>query len=265
MALDPETPDWDDQHRVATDDDVVADLHQIVDLRALADDRVAVGAAVDRYAGANLDIVLNDDAADLGHFEMPPRPEGEPEAVLSNMCAGMNDHAIADQRGRDRGRGADGAVTTDADLRTDDRIGADDRAGAELSARADHRARVHDDPQFEPRRRVNERHGGNPRLAKNGARLDRGNVKFGHHQGHRAVRLGSDENGASRGRCAGITRRNKRRLCSCSFEQVEISGIVEEGQIAWACLIESGHIPNYTAGVSIGGEGRAAPARDFGQ
>src|SRR5882757_6733551 len=113
------------QHRMAADDDVVADLHQIVDLRPLADHGVAVCAAVDRYAGANLDIVLNDHAPDLGHFEMPPRPKGEPEAVLSDMCAGMNDHAIADQRGEDRGRGANEAITTDAHFRTDDSIGAD--------------------------------------------------------------------------------------------------------------------------------------------
>src|SRR5580704_18671652 len=54
-----------DQHRVAADDDVVADLHQIVDLCPLADHGVAVCAAVDRYASADLDIVLNDDATDL--------------------------------------------------------------------------------------------------------------------------------------------------------------------------------------------------------
>ena len=124
-----------DQHRMATDDDVVADLHQIVDLRPLADHGVAVRAAVNRYAGADLDIILNDDAADLRHFEMPPRPKGESEAILSDMRAGMNNHPVADQRGRDRGRGADRAVTTDAHLRTDDRIGPDDRAGTELTPR----------------------------------------------------------------------------------------------------------------------------------
>ena len=95
------------QHRMTADDDVVADLHQVVDLRPLADHGIAVRAAIDRHAGADLDIVLNDDAPDLGHFEMPPRPKGEPEAVLSDMRAGMNDHPVADQRRDDRGRGAD--------------------------------------------------------------------------------------------------------------------------------------------------------------
>ena len=77
-----------DQHRVATDDDVVADLHQIVDLCPLADHGVAVCAAVDRYASADLDIVLNDDATDLGLSKMPVGPKGEPEAVLSDSAPG---------------------------------------------------------------------------------------------------------------------------------------------------------------------------------
>ena len=88
-----------DQHRMASDDDVVADLHQIVDLRPLADDGVPVRAAVNRDPGADLNVVLNDYAADLRHFEMPSWPKGESEAVLSDMRAGMNDHPVADQRG----------------------------------------------------------------------------------------------------------------------------------------------------------------------
>ena len=129
---------------MAADDNVVADLHQIVDLRALADYGVAVCAPVDCHAGADLDIVLDDDATDLGHFEVPPRPEREPEAVLPDMRAGVNDHPVADQRRHDRGRGADRTIAPDAHLRTNDRIGADDRAGANLRAAADHRARVDD-------------------------------------------------------------------------------------------------------------------------
>jgi hypothetical protein len=84
---------------MAADDDVVADLHQIVDLRPLADDGVPVRATVNRDPGADLNVVLNDYAADLRHFEMSSRPKGESEAVLSDMGAGMNDHSVADQRG----------------------------------------------------------------------------------------------------------------------------------------------------------------------
>ena len=43
--------------------DIVAYLDQVVDLGALADHGVADRTAIDRGAGADLDIVLNDDAA----------------------------------------------------------------------------------------------------------------------------------------------------------------------------------------------------------
>ena len=89
------------QHAMAADDDVVGDLNQVVDLGSLADDRVAVGAAVDRRPGADLDVVLDDDAADLRHLEVPARPEREAEAVLADMDAGMDDDAVADQRADD--------------------------------------------------------------------------------------------------------------------------------------------------------------------
>ncbi len=98
--LDPETPDCETRTAWRPDDDVVADLDQIVDFRALADDRIAVGASVDRRARADLDVVLYDDAPDLRHFEMSARTEGETEPVLSDMNARMNDHPIPDQSRR---------------------------------------------------------------------------------------------------------------------------------------------------------------------
>ena len=54
-----------DDDAMAADLDIVSDLHQVVDLGALADHGVAIGAAVDGGVGPDLDIVLNDDAADL--------------------------------------------------------------------------------------------------------------------------------------------------------------------------------------------------------
>ena len=250
---------------MAANDDVVADLHEIVDLRPLADHGVAVCAPIDRHAGADLDIVLNDDAPDLRHFEMPPRPESEPEAVLPDMRAGMNDHPVADQRRHDRGRGADRTIAPDAHLRTNDRIGADDRAGANLRAVADHGAGVDDHASLEPRRRVNRRGRGDPGLAKDRAGPDGRGVESRHHQGHRPVGLGGDQRGAGRGRGAGVARRNERRGRTSPLERVEIAGIVEERQIARPRLIESGDVPDHAAGVGVSGERRAAPARDFGQ
>ena len=48
--------------------------------------------------GADLDVVLDDDAADLRHLEVPLRPHGEAEAVLPDAHARMQDHAVADKR-----------------------------------------------------------------------------------------------------------------------------------------------------------------------
>ena len=89
--------DLGDDHAMAADDHVVGDLHQIVDLGALADHRVAAGAAIDRRVGADLDVVLDDDAADLRNFEVPLRPHGEAETVLADAHARMEDHAVADE------------------------------------------------------------------------------------------------------------------------------------------------------------------------
>ena len=63
--------------------DVVADLDLIVDLGALADDRVAIAAAVDGGVGADLDVVLDDDAADLDDLDVAGGAGHEAEAVLA--------------------------------------------------------------------------------------------------------------------------------------------------------------------------------------
>ena len=43
-------------HAMAANDHVVGDLHEVVDLSALPDDRVPAAAAIDRGAGADLDV-----------------------------------------------------------------------------------------------------------------------------------------------------------------------------------------------------------------
>src|SRR5665213_1819810 len=53
------------QDTVATDTYVMADLDQVVDFCALADHGIANGATIDGSAGADFDIVLDDDACDL--------------------------------------------------------------------------------------------------------------------------------------------------------------------------------------------------------
>ena len=55
-------------HAMLADGDVVGDLHQVVDLRPLPDQRVAAAAAVDRRVGADLDVVADDHAPELRHL-----------------------------------------------------------------------------------------------------------------------------------------------------------------------------------------------------
>ena len=134
------------------------DLHQVVDLGALADHRVADRAAVDRGVGADLDVVLDDDAADLRDLAVAARAQQIAEAVLTDAAAGMDDDAVADQRvddgraradRRSRGRSARPGRSRQS--------GADHGAGADLGARTDHRAGIDRDAAFEPRRRMHQR------------------------------------------------------------------------------------------------------------
>jgi hypothetical protein len=53
---------------MSPDGNVATNLHEIVDLGALADHGVAICTAIDRAAGADLHVVLNNDATDLGTF-----------------------------------------------------------------------------------------------------------------------------------------------------------------------------------------------------
>ena len=52
--------------------DVVADLHEVVDLGAGADPRLAHRGAVDGGVGADLDVVLDHHRADLRHLDVRP-------------------------------------------------------------------------------------------------------------------------------------------------------------------------------------------------
>ena len=139
------------------DHHIVGDLHQVVDLGALADHGVAQAPAVDRGAGANLDVVLNDNAADLRHLDVALGARHVAEAVLADVATRMNDDAIADRRVRDGAVGANRTVAADAHLRSDHRAGGDHRAGANLGARPDHCAGVDRRTAVDLGRRMNLR------------------------------------------------------------------------------------------------------------
>src|SRR5208283_6159036 len=144
--------------------DIVAYLHKVVDLGALADHGVANGAAVDRGAGADLDVVLDDDAAELRHLVVAPLGHHEVKPVLTYLAAGMNDDPVADQRVGDGRSRADRAIAPDTHFGSDHRRRADDAAGADFGARPDHRAGLDGDAVFRPRGRIYVRAGDASRL-----------------------------------------------------------------------------------------------------
>ena len=69
--------------------DVVPDLDEIINFGALPDDRIAQGTPVDGRIGPDLDTVLNDDPANLRHFQMTVFAHGEAEPVLTDGNAGV--------------------------------------------------------------------------------------------------------------------------------------------------------------------------------
>src|SRR5262249_26352082 len=84
------------EQNVAPNRDAVSDLHEIVDLGSGTNPRLPDGRSIDRRVGANLDVVFDDDAADLGNLLMGAiRPRGEAEAVAADDGAVLNDDAIA--------------------------------------------------------------------------------------------------------------------------------------------------------------------------
>ena len=115
------------------------DLHEVVDLRAGLDARLPHRRPVDRGVGADLDVVFDDDAADLR--DLLVRAVGvarEAEAVAADHRAVLHDHAVAELHAlADRHARMQDAVVADAGVRTDDDVGVDDRAGADPGARLD--------------------------------------------------------------------------------------------------------------------------------
>src|SRR5690349_19284218 len=79
-----------------TDTAAVRDLDEVVDLRPAADDGRPERGAVDGGVRADLDVVLEDDGADLRDLPVAVREREIPEAVAADDRAGMDDDAVAD-------------------------------------------------------------------------------------------------------------------------------------------------------------------------
>ena len=112
-----------DDQRMGPELHVVADRDQPTQFRAGADHRAAQGGAVDGSVGPDLDVVLEDDVADLGNLVMNASVRRIAVAVGSDGSVGVNDDAVSD----------DAAVVNN-------RVGVEDAVAADLGMRADVRA-----------------------------------------------------------------------------------------------------------------------------
>ena len=79
-------------------DHVVRHMDEVVDLRAFANDGGAERAAVNGGIGADLDVVVDDDIAELKHFPVAALVQHVTEAVRADDGAGMDGDAMAELR-----------------------------------------------------------------------------------------------------------------------------------------------------------------------
>ncbi len=88
--------DLRDDDTVLADLDVVADLHEVIDLGTPADGRRAEGATIDGDIGAQLNVVVDDDTADLRNLAVFTLIEHVAETIGANHRAGVKADAVAD-------------------------------------------------------------------------------------------------------------------------------------------------------------------------
>jgi hypothetical protein len=140
-----------DQTMLANDD-VMADLHEVIDLGALADNRRPKRAAVDGDVGSNFNIIVDDDLADLRDFPLNAGVQDVTKTVAANDRACMDTDApanlcltVENGVGEELGAGADDAVVANVVAAAQNGFGADfdffanDAEGADVGRGIDFR------------------------------------------------------------------------------------------------------------------------------
>ncbi len=151
--------DLSGDHRVLADRDRVAHLHQVVELRAPADAGLAERGPVHGGQRADLDVVLDDDDADLRELVVPALAvPGEAEAVAADHGPVLHDDpapepaALAHLHAR-----VDHAVLAHFDALVEHDVRVEGRARAHPHARPHDRERSHVHVRPEDRRGVHLR------------------------------------------------------------------------------------------------------------
>src|SRR5207253_11079636 len=85
-----------DDQAVLAHDDVMRDLNKVIYLGAFADDGRSQRAAINGDISADLNVVPEDDLADLGYLVMDTRVKYVTKTVGADYRAGVNADAMAD-------------------------------------------------------------------------------------------------------------------------------------------------------------------------
>src|SRR5260370_941432 len=130
-----------------SNNDVVRDLHEIVDLNALLDPGPTESSSINGCVCPDLDVVVDLNNSELRNFLVTAFDEFEPKAIRADHCTAVNNDARADSRSF-----ANGYVRINHARRADRAFVSDVAAGAghcvvtDFHARFDDLMRSHRDP-----------------------------------------------------------------------------------------------------------------------
>ena len=144
-----------------SNNDVVRDLHEIVDLNAFLDPSPTESSPINGCVCPDLNVVVNLDNSELRNFLVTAFDEFEPKTVRADYCTAVNNGARADSRLFANGDvrinharladnafmsnvsvGADHCVVTNRCTRLDDRERLNGDAVSEFRSRINHRRRM---------------------------------------------------------------------------------------------------------------------------
>jgi hypothetical protein len=121
---------------MASNNHVVGDLNEVIDLGSFSNNRIANPAPIDCRAGSNLDIMFDYDNADLRHLEVPSCAHDKAEPVLTDVTTRMDNDPIANDCVRDRTSWTDGTILSDPNVRSNHGVGSNQRSSADDSPRS---------------------------------------------------------------------------------------------------------------------------------
>ena len=115
---------------------IMCDMVEIIELAALADNRVTQCAAINAAISPDFDTILQNNAPQLRDFDMR-LTRGKAKAINANLRPAMHNNAVTKQAIAHRRIGSDSAISTDNRAVTDISTGTDITARANLSLWAD--------------------------------------------------------------------------------------------------------------------------------